>query len=100
MNFLLYSSCTPSTRWSSRAAPRHANRPDFAVRARREVVVQHQLLAVLVLQAIDPLLVARGAQHHGNPGLRLAALEHGRAVDPRQHIPVAFDVAERAIVAA
>ena len=58
----------------------------FADGERREVVVEHELLRVLVDQAVDPLLVAAGAERDGDQGLRLAALEHGRAVHARQHV--------------
>ena len=73
------------------AAARAADRPHFAHRERREVVVEHELLRVLVDQAVDALLVAAGAQRDRDQGLRLAPLEHGRAVDARQHVDLALD---------
>src|SRR5205823_6162577 len=48
-------------------------------------------LAVLVHQPVDALLVAGGAQGGGDQGLRLAALEDGRAVRPRQVAHLAPD---------
>ena len=39
-----------------------ADRPHSPTRERREVVVEHELLAVLVDQAVDALLVAAGAE--------------------------------------
>ena len=73
------------------AAARAADRPDLADRERREVVVEHELLAVLVHEPVDPLLVAAGAQDGGDQRLRLAALEEGRAVRPRQEADLALD---------
>ena len=83
---------------SRRPGPRIG--PHFADGERREVVVEHELLAVLVEQAVDPLLVARRAERDGDQGLRLAPLEDGRAVHPRQHIDLALDVPQRAVIAA
>ena len=54
-----------------------ANGPAFADAERREVVVEHELLAVLVDQAIDALLVAGGAQRRSSPAL--ASRRAGRA---------------------
>ena len=52
-----------------------ANRPDLADGERGHVVVEHELLAVLVHDAVDTLLVGAGAEHGGHQGLRLAALK-------------------------
>ena len=82
------------------AAARAADRPHFADRERREVVVEHELLRVLVEQAVDALLVAAGAERDRDQGLRLAALEHGRAVDARQHVDLALDVARSVLLVA
>ncbi len=49
-------------------------------------------MRVLVEQAVDALLVARRAERDGDQRLRLAALEHGRAVHARQHVDLALDV--------
>ena len=57
-------------------------------------------MRVLVDQAVDALLVAAGAQRDRDQGLRLAALEHGRAVDARQQVDLAADRAQRLVVAA
>ena len=62
--------------------------------------MQHELLRVFLDQAVDALLVAAGAQGDGHQRLRLAALEQGRAVDPRQQIDLAGDRPERLVVAA
>ena len=43
-------------------------------------------------QAVDALLVAGGAQSGGDQGLRLAALEEGRAVRAGQNADFAGDV--------
>ena len=40
----------------------------------------------------NPLLVAGGAQGHGDQGLGLAPLEEGRAVNAGQHVDLAGDV--------
>ena len=82
------------------AAARAADRPHFADGERREVVVEHELLAVLVDQAVDALLVAAGAERDRDQRLRLAALEHGRAVHPRQDVDLALDLPQRLVVAA
>src|SRR5262245_26954826 len=66
----------------------------------REVVVEHQLLAELVLQAIDALLVAGGAQRRGDDGLRLAALEESRAVHARPDADLAVERADLLVGAA
>ena len=71
------------------AAAGPADRPDLADGERRHVVVEHELLAVLVHDAVDPLLVGAGAQHGGDQGLGLAALEDGRAVGPGQQADLA-----------
>ena len=73
------------------AAAGAADRPDLADGERRHVVVEHELLAVLVHDAVDPLLVGAGAQHGGHQRLRLAALEDGRAVGPGQQADLALD---------
>ena len=62
--------------------------------------MQHELLRVFLDQAVDALLVAAGAQSDGDQGLRLAALEQGRAVDARQQVDLAGDRPERLVVAA
>jgi hypothetical protein len=44
------------------ATSRASDRAAFADRERGEVVIEHELLAELFLQAVDPLLIASGAQ--------------------------------------
>ena len=73
------------------AAARPADRPDLADGERRHVVVEHELLAVLVHDAVDPLLVGAGAEHGRDQGLGLAALEEGRAVRAGQQADLALD---------
>ena len=77
------------------APARAANRPHFAHRERREVVVEHEPLRVLFEQAVDALLVAAGAERDGDQGLRFAALEHGRAMHARQHVDFALNLPQR-----
>ena len=62
--------------------------------------MQHELLRILLDQPVDALLVAAGAQRHGHQRLGLAALEHGRTVDPRQHVDLAGDRAQLLVAAA
>jgi hypothetical protein len=82
------------------APARAADRPHLADGERREVVVEHELLRILVDQAVDPLLVLAGAERDGDEGLRLAALEQRRTVHPRQQVDLAVDRTERLVVAA
>ena len=74
------------------ATTRAANRPAFADRERREVVIEHEPLRVLLEQAIDALLVAAGAERDRDQGLRLATLEQGRAVNAGQQVDFAVDL--------
>ena len=62
--------------------------------------MQHELLRVLLDQAVNALLIAAGAEGDGDHRLRLAALEQGRAVHPRQQIDLAGNRAECLVVAA
>ena len=48
---------------------------------------------------VDPLLVAGGAQGHGDQGLGLAPLEQGRAVHPGQHVDLAGNLPQGLVVA-
>ena len=73
------------------AAAGPADRPDLADGEGGHVVVEHELLAVLVHDAVDPLLVGGGAEHGGDQGLGLAALEEGRAVGAGQQADLALD---------
>ena len=81
------------------APPWAADRADFAHGKRREVVVEHEFLGVLVDQPVHPLLVLGGSQRDGHQGLRFAALKHGRTVRPRQDIHMAVNVTQRLGVA-
>ena len=71
--------------------PGSADRAALAHRERWEVVVQHELLAELVRQPIDALLIAGGAQRRRHQRLCLAALEDGRSVRSRQHADLTGD---------
>ena len=73
------------------AAARPADRPDLADGEGGHVVVEHELLAVLVHDAVDPLLVGAGAEDGGDQGLGLAALEERRAVRAGQQADLALD---------
>ena len=82
------------------AAARAADRPHFAHAVAGEVVVEHELLAVLFDQPVDELLVGAGAERDGAHRLRLAAGEDGRAVHARQDADLAGDRADVVEVAA
>ena len=82
------------------AAAGGAQRLALADGERREVVVEHELLRVLVVQAIDLLLVAVGAEGDDDEGLRLAALEQGRPVGARQQVDFARQGADHVVGAA
>src|SRR5205814_932037 len=76
------------------APPRSSNGLAFADAERREVVIEHEFLAVFVGQAVHALLVAGRPQRGGNQGLRLAAGKNGRAVRTRQDADFARYVAQ------
>ena len=57
----------------------------------REVVVQHEILAVVALERVDHLLVLAGAERRHHQRLGLAAGEQRAAVDPRQHADLGHD---------
>ena len=57
------------------AAAGRAHAADFANRVGREVVVQHEVLAVLALERVDDLLVLAGAERDHDQRLGLAAGE-------------------------
>src|SRR5262249_41432315 len=63
---------------------RAADAPGFARRIGWHVVVEHEALAILALQRIDDLLVARRAERGDDHRLRLAAGKERRAVRARQ----------------
>ena len=62
-----------------------ADRTALADAEGREIVIEHELLAVFVDQAVDALLVAAGAEGGGDEGLGFAAGEEGRAMGARQN---------------
>ena len=64
---------------------RAAHAADFADREGREVVVQHEILPGLALEALDLLRVVGRAQGAGDERLRLTAREHRRTMGARQH---------------
>src|ERR1700690_4309729 len=63
----------------------------FADAERREILIQHELLAYLIRQAVDALLVAGGAQCGSYQRLRFAAGKQGGAVRARQNADLARD---------
>ena len=77
-----------------------AHAAGLAGRVGREVVVQHEVLAVLAFQRVDDLLVLAGAEGGDRQRLGLAAGEQRRAVRARQHADLARDRAHRLGVAA
>ncbi len=74
----------------------HAAR--LAYRVRREVVVQHEALAVAAVQRVDNLLVVTGAESRGHKRLGLTAGEERRAVGAWQCADFAVDVANRVVL--
>ncbi len=76
------------------ATARAADRANFTHAVAGEVVVQHELLAVLLDQAVDHLLVAAGAEGDGAHRLGFAAGEDGRAVHAGQNADLAGDRAD------
>ena len=70
------------------------DRTTFTDRERREVIVEHELLGVLLHQPVDPLFIAAGSQGHGGQGLGLSSLEDSRSMRPWQHIHDAFQVTQ------
>ena len=62
---------------SNLTASRASNRAALANRERREVVVQHELFAVLIHQPIDSLLVPGRSQGDRYQRLGLTALKQG-----------------------
>ena len=66
------------------APARRSHAARFTDRVGREVVVQHEVLAVLAFQRVDDLLVLAGAQGRDAERLRLAAGEQRGAMGARQ----------------
>src|SRR5262249_3760238 len=79
---------------------RPGNRLHLSDRERREVVVEHKLLRVLAFEYLDLLLIGDGPEGRDYQGLRLAALEDGRAVRARQDAHLAVQRADLLEVAA
>ena len=71
-----------------------SNRTTFANAKAWEVVVEHELLGVLVHQAIDALLVTTGTQCHCDQRLGFATLEQRRTVNARNQVGFALDRAK------
>src|SRR5690606_14021474 len=68
-------------------------------RIRREVVVQHEVLAVLALERVHDLLVLAGAERGHDEGLGLTAGEQGTAMRPGKHADFGDDRPDRLRVA-
>ena len=68
-----------------------ADRANLADREGGHVVVEHELLAIFVHDAVNPLLVGGRAEHGRDQGLSLAPLEDRRAVGPGQEADLAAD---------
>ena len=81
------------------APTRRAHAPGLAGRVGREVVVQHEVRAVLALERVDDLLVLARAERRHHHGLRLAACEERGAVCARQHLHLAGDRAHGSRIA-
>ena len=72
-----------------------AQRLDLTGAKGREVVVQHETLALIsVAQRVQTLFVLPGAQGHGHHGLRLAPGENRRAVNRGKHANFTADAAD------
>ena len=84
---------------SDLATARATVRLAFPDRERWEVVIEHELLAVLVHQPVYPLLIARGTEGHGDEGLSFTPLEQCRSVGSWQEVCFAVDRAETLRVA-
>ena len=82
------------------AALGRAHHAGLAHGERREVVMQHEGLAALALEAIDDLRIAGGAERRHDERLRLTAGEERGAVGARQHAHLHGDRPDRPGVAA
>ena len=82
------------------AAAGAAHRLGLAGREGGEVVVEVEALPRLAHQAVDLLLVGRGAERRRHDRLRLAALEEGAPVNAREEAGLAHDRAHGLAVAA
>ena len=82
------------------APPRRPQHARFADAVGREVVVQHEVFAVIAAQRVDDLLVLAGAERGDHQRLRLATGEKRAAVRPRQDADLADDGAHGTGVAA
>ena len=81
------------------AATWATDRAAFANRKRWEVVIEHELLAVLFNQAIDALFVATGSKSHRYESLSFTALKNRRTVCARQHVGLALDRPQAGVIA-
>ena len=82
------------------AAAGKAEAAGLADRVRREIVVQHEVLAVLAGERVDDLLVLPGAERGDHQRLGLAAGEQRAAVRPGQQPHLHLDRPDRPRVAA
>ena len=71
------------------APPRRAHSTGFAGRIGREIVVEHEVFAILALERVDDLLVLTRPERRDDQRLRLAAGEQRRAVGARQNADLA-----------
>ena len=82
------------------AAAGRSHAAGLAGRVGREVVVQHEVLAVLAVERVDDLLVLAGAERGDDERLGFAAGEQRRAVGARQDADLGDDRPDRLGVAA
>ncbi len=86
--------------WPISRRPGEPMRPASPTEYGREIVVQHEVLAVLALERVDDLLVLAGAERGDAERLRLAAGEQRRAMRARQDADLGDDRADGPGVAA
>src|SRR2546425_4258064 len=79
---------------------RTTDRPALAHTERREVVIEHEFLAVFVREAIHPLLISHRAQGRCHQRLRFTTLEDGRTMRAGQDAYFTGDLAKLLIIAA
>ena len=82
------------------APPGGAQETRLAHRIGREVVMQHEMLAIFAIESVDDLLVLAGAERRRHQGLGLAAGEQRAAVQPRQDSDLGLDRPDGAGIAA
>src|SRR5437764_4033865 len=81
------------------APARRAHSASLASRIGWEVVMQHEVFAVLAFKRINNLLVLARAERRDDQRLRLATGEQRRAMRPRQQADLAIDGPDRSGVA-